>query len=206
MRGLVLVDIQNDFMPFGALPVADGDAVVDVANRLGHEFDFVVATQDWHPVGHASFASSHPGHRPGDVIDLAGTAQVLWPDHCVQSTPGAAFHSGLDVAVIDAVVRKGTDPQVDSYSGFFDNEHRVDTGLGELLRLRGVQEIWLVGLATDYCVKYTALDGRDQGFSVVVVADGVRAVDVQAGDGVQALADMELAGCRLVRSEDAPRR
>lgn len=204
MRALILVDIQNDFMPIGALPVRDGDAVVAVANALAPRFEFVVATQDWHPAGHGSFASAHAGKAPGDMIELAGLEQVLWPDHCVQDSPGASFHSGLDVARVDSVVRKGTDPGVDSYSGFFDNGHRVDTGLTSLLRDRAVTEAWLVGLATDYCVRYTALDGVEMGFDIVVVADGVRAVDLSPGDGEAALREMAGAGCRIVMSADAP--
>ncbi len=201
MRALVLVDIQNDFMPFGSLPVASGDEVVAVANRLMDAVDLVVATQDWHPAHHGSFASNHPGHVPGDIVDLGGVAQVLWPDHCVQNQPGASFHSALDVARIDVVVHKGTDPAIDSYSGFFDNGHLKDTGLAALLRGRGVTEIWLVGLATDYCVKFTALDGIDAGFDVVVVEDGVRAVDLAPGDGAAALEEMSAAGCALVSSD-----
>lgn len=199
MRALVLVDVQNDFMPFGSLPVADGDAVVDTANTLIPRFELVVATQDWHPGGHGSFASAHQGRMPGDTVELDGIEQVLWPDHCVQNSPGASFHSGLDVAGIDAVVRKGTDPGIDSYSGFFDNGHRKDTGMADLLRARGVTEIWLVGVATDYCVRFTALDGRRCGFKVAVVEDGVRAVDAAPGDGGRALSELREAGCRVAR-------
>jgi nicotinamidase/pyrazinamidase len=202
MRALILVDIQNDFMPFGSLPVADGDAVVAVANRVARGFDLVVATQDWHPHGHASFASSHSGAHPGQVIDVGGIEQVLWPDHCVQDTPGASFHSGLDVAAIDAVVRKGTDPAIDSYSGFFDNGHRKSTGMADLLGGRGVEEVVLAGLATDYCVLFTALDAIEGGFAVSVLTDGVRAVDAAPGDGEQALQRMKDAGCRLLSSAE----
>jgi len=203
MRALVLVDIQNDFMPFGALPVSQGDQVVGVANRLVRHFDFVVATQDWHPPDHGSFASTHSGTAPGDVIELGGVDQVLWPDHCVQGTPGASFHSALDVAAICSVVRKGTDPGIDSYSGFFDNGHRKDTGLDALLRARGVEEIWLAGLAADYCVLYTALDAAALGFGVTVVRDGVRAVELAPGDGDAAIARMQQAGCTIADSVSA---
>ena len=202
MRALLLVDVQNDFMPGGSLAVVDGDAVVPVANALMPHFDLVVATQDWHPTGHASFASSHEGRAPGDVVQVEGAPQVLWPNHCVQGSPGASFHSALDVAGIDRVVRKGTDLKIDSYSGFFDNNHAKDTGLSAYLGGRGVEEIWLVGVATDYCVRFTALDGRAEGFEVVVVADGVRAVDLAPGDGEAALAGMAAAGCRVARSGD----
>jgi len=200
MRALLLIDIQNDFCPGGSLVVKRGDEVVSVANRLAARFDFVVATQDWHPADHGSFASSHAGHFAGDVIDLGGVPQVLWPDHCVQNTPGASFHSGLDVAAVDAVVRKGSDPSIDSYSGFFDNGHRRDTGLSTILRDRDVDEVWIAGLATDYCVKYTALDARDLGFAVTVVEDGCRAVDLSRGDGRRALDEMRAAGCVVRKS------
>jgi nicotinamidase/pyrazinamidase len=199
MRALLLVDIQNDFMPFGALPVACGDEVVAVANRLMIDAELVVATQDWHPASHGSFASNHPGRSAGDVIDLGGVAQVLWPDHCVRGMPGASFHSALDVSRIDAVVRKGTDPGIDSYSAFFDNGHVKETDLAGLLRTRGVTAIRLVGLATDYCVKFTALDGRAAGFDVTVVEDGIRAVDLNPGDGAAALAVMREAGSAVER-------
>ena len=203
MRALLLTDIQNDFMPFGSLPVADGDAVVPVANSLAPSFELVVATQDWHPAGHASFASSHPGRSAGEVIEVAGLPQEFWVDHCVQNTPGASFHSGLDVAAIDHVARKGADPGIDSYSAFFDNNHAQDTGLSAYLRGRGVDEIWLMGLATDYCVKFTALDGRAEGFAVVVVEDGCRAVNLSPEDGARALAEMAAAGCRIATSGEA---
>ena len=200
MRALLLIDIQNDFCPGGSLAVERGDEVVSVANGLAARFDFVVATQDWHSADHASFASSHVGHSVGDVIELGSVSQVLWPDHCVQNRPGASFHSGLDVAAIDVVVRKGSDPAIDSYSGFFDNGHLRDTGLAAILRDRAVSEVWIAGLATDYCVKYTALDARDLGFVVTVVADGCRAVDLSRGDGQRALDEMRAAGCVVRRS------
>lgn len=201
MRALVVVDVQNDFMPFGSLPVVDGDAVVAVANRLMPHFGLVIASQDWHPADHASFASNHPGHAPGDVVEVAGAGQVLWPDHCVQNSPGASFHSGLDVARIDAVVHKGVHSEVDSYSAFFDNDRRRDTGLARLLGENGVGEVWLVGLTTDYCVRWTALDARELGLECTVVVDGVRAVDLAPGDGARALEELVRAGCRTVSSD-----
>lgn len=204
MDALVLVDVQNDFMPFGALPVPSGDEVVDVANALAARFGLVVATQDWHPAGHASFASSHEHRSPGEMVELAGVPQVLWPDHCVQNSPGASFHSGLDVAAIDLVVRKGADPGIDSYSGFFDNGHLRDTGLSAALRARGIDSVTLVGLATDYCVKYTALDAVALGFAVTVVEDGVRAVNLAEGDGAAALDEMRRAGCRVLSVGELP--
>lgn len=203
MDALLLVDIQNDFMPFGALPVPDGQAVVPVANGLAARFDVVVASQDWHPAGHGSFASAHPGAMPGDVIELGGTQQVLWPDHCVQDQPGASFHSGLDVGLVTHVVRKGSDRGIDSYSAFFDNGHARNTGLGEYLSSQGVTRVVLVGLATDYCVKFTALDARALGLDVAVVLDGCRSVDLTPGDGERALAEMREVGCITLESYEA---
>ena len=202
MDVLLLVDIQNDFMPFGALPVADGDAVVPVANALSSRFELVVATQDWHPAEHGSFAVNHPGTEPGQMIELGGVPQVLWPPHCVQGSPGASFHSALEIGPINHVVHKGTDPGMDSYSGFFDNGHRKATGLEGFLRERGVERVTLLGLATDYCVKYTALDGIALGFEVTVVADGCRAVELEPGDTQRAFDEMVAAGCRVVTSSE----
>lgn len=200
MRALLLVDIQNDFMPGGSLAVNEGDAVVPVANRLSASFELVVATQDWHPSEHASFASNHRGKRPGEEVDVDGIRQVLWPAHCVQNTPGASFHSGLDVTPIQLVVHKGVDPRVDSYSTFFDNARLRDTGLSAKLRDAGVTDIVLVGVATDYCVLYSALDARELGFGVTVISDGVRAVDLMPGDADRAFKRMREAGC-IVLSE-----
>lgn len=202
MRALLLVDLQNDFMPFGALPVADGEAVVPVANALMERFSLVVATQDWHPVSHGSFASNHPGASAGDVVDLFGLEQMLWPDHCVQGMPGASFHSALDVGGVDHVIRKGTDPSVDSYSAFFDNDHRKDTGLAAFLEERGAEDIVVMGLATDYCVKATVLDACGLGFAVTVIMDGCRAVEMQDGDGDRAFAQMRSAGARMITLAD----
>lgn len=202
MRALLLVDIQNDFMPGGTLAVGDGDAVVGVANKLSGLFDLVVATQDWHPARHASFASSHEGRGPGEVVDLDGMQQVLWPDHCVQNTPGASFHSGLDVAAIDLVVRKGTDARIDSYSAFFDNARMKETGLDGHLRRAGVTDLVVVGVATDYCVLFSALDARDLGYEVTVVTDGVRAVDLMPGDAERAFDRIREAGCVLAGSDE----
>jgi nicotinamidase/pyrazinamidase len=205
MHALILVDIQNDFLPGGALAVPDGDAVVEVANRLARSFDRVIATQDWHPPDHRSFASQHLGRAVGDVVDLEGLPQVLWPDHCVVASPGASFASALDVAPIDHVVRKGTDRAIDSYSGFFDNGHRKATGLEALLRADRVTAVTLVGLATEYCVKFTALDARSLGFETRVVVEGVRGVNLQRSDAERALATMREAGCELVGLDRAAR-
>jgi nicotinamidase/pyrazinamidase len=205
MDTLVLVDIQNDFMPFGALPVPRGDEVVAVANVLMPRFGTVVATQDWHPAGHASFASSHDGRVPGDLIELSGGEQILWTDHCVQQTAGASFHSGLDISAIGHVVRKGSDPGVDSYSGFFDNDHRRATGMESLLRRLKVSRIVIAGLATEYCVLYTALDARRLGFEVVVVREGCKAVGLDPRDEERAWERMRAAGCHVASVADIVR-
>jgi len=198
---LLLVDIQHDFMPGGALAVPQGDEVVPVANRLQPCFDLVVATQDWHPPGHGSFASQHPGRKPFDVIELNGLEQILWPDHCVQGTRGAELVPELDQSRIARVFRKGTDPGIDSYSGFFDNGHKQATGLGDYLRDRGVNTVYLVGLAEDVCVMYTALDARRLGFQVRVVREGTRPVNAQPGDAARAEQRMTEAGVAFVSAE-----
>ncbi len=194
MIALLLVDLQNDFMPGGALAVPQGDEVVDVANRLTPDHDLVVATQDWHPADHRGFASQHPGKKPGDTIDLHGVDQILWPDHCIQRTPGASFHSALDIAHVQHVIRKGTDAAVDSYSAFFDNARRKSTGLADLLRGRGVDELHVMGLATDYCVLFSVLDALDLGFRVRVIPEGCRGIDLNPGDVDRALEKMRAAG------------
>ena len=199
-KALILVDIQNDFCPGGHLAVPDGDAVVDVANRLQAGYDLVVATQDWHPKGHESFASVH-GKQPGEMIDLHGLNQVLWPDHCVQGTSGAEFHASLDMARVAKVFRKGTDRAIDSYSGFFDNGHRRATGLGDFLKAEGVTDVDVIGLATDYCVKFTALDAHAQGFATRVLEDACRGVELAPGDVARALDDLRAAGVTVTRSE-----
>jgi nicotinamidase/pyrazinamidase len=200
MRALVLVDLQYDFCPGGALAVAHGDETIAVANRLIPYFSTVVATQDLHPADHLSFAPQHPGRRPGDLIDLAGLPQVLWPPHCVEGTRGAELHADLPRARIAAVFPKGTDRAIDSYSGFFDNGHRKATGLADWLRARGIRQLYVLGLATDYCVKATALDARELGFETWLVEDGCRAVELAAGDGERALAAMRAAGVTVVES------
>jgi nicotinamidase/pyrazinamidase len=200
MRALILVDLQYDFMPGGALAVARGDETVAIANRLLPYFSIVAATQDWHPASHGSFAANQAGKRPYDVIELGGVSQVLWPTHCVQNTRGAELHGELDRARITEVFRKGTDPTIDSYSGFFDNGKRKATGLADWLRERWIEQVYVLGLATDYCVKATVLDARELGFDVRLVEDGCRAVDVHAGDGDRAIAMMRGAGAGIVES------
>jgi len=200
MKALILVDLQNDFCPGGALPVPEGDAVIPVANALQSRFDVVVATQDWHPANHASFAASHPGHKPGESIDVDGLTQVLWPVHCVQGTWGAEFHPRLDRTRIARVFRKGTDPRIDSYSGFFDNGRRHATGLADYLRERKVNEVFVCGLATDYCVKFTALDAIELGFATHVILDACRGVDLRPGDVQRAVSEMQARGIAMVDS------
>ena len=203
MNALILVDIQNDFAPGGALAVPQGDRVAAVANRLIPHFDLVVATQDWHPGDHASFASQHPGKQIGEVVEFDGLQQILWPDHCVAQTHGADFVAGLDVDAIDHVVRKGTDRAIDSYSGFFDNGRRRSTGLGDFLKSQGVGRVFIMGLATDYCVKFTALDAVELGFETQLIADGCRGVDLNRGDVERAMEEMRTAGVRVLHSEQA---
>lgn len=200
MRALILVDLQYDFCPGGALAVPRGDETIEVANRLLPHFETVVATQDWHPADHASFATQHAGKQPGEVIDLAGAPQVLWPPHCVQGSRGAELHDGLIRARITKVFHKGTDRTIDSYSGFFDNGHLKSTGLGDWLSARGITQVYVLGLATDYCVKATAIDACQLGFATTVIADGCRAVELAPGDGERAFAAMRAAGAAVVDS------
>ena len=202
MNALIVVDLQNDFMDDGALPVDGAYEVVSVANAAMKRFDIVVATQDWHPADHGSFASNHPKREPGEVIELDGLSQVLWPEHCVQGDAGSEFVNGLDTKHFTEVFRKGTDPAIDSYSGFFDNGHRKSTGLAEWLRGRGVTHVFVLGVAIDYCVKFTALDAAEQGFSTSLILDGCAGVDLKAGDMDRAVADMRAAGVRIAHSTE----
>jgi len=203
-KALILVDIQNDFLPGGALAVPHGDEVIEVVNRLmqlkGLVFDLVIATQDWHPANHQSFAIQHPEKVPGDVIVLNGISQILWPVHCLQNHWGAELASKLNCSWIDRVFRKGSDFQIDSYSGFFDQGKLKSTGLSEYLKSEGVTEVTILGLATDYCVKYTAIDALSEGFMTQVIEDGVRAVNLQPEDGVRSLAEMRALGIEVIPS------
>lgn len=202
MKALILVDIQNDFLPGGALAVPDGDAVIPIANAIQSRFELVVATQDWHPADHGSFAANHEGQQPGEVTQLAGLDQILWPTHCVQGTHGAEFATKLNREHCRRVFAKGTDRTIDSYSGFFDNGNRKATGLGDYLKEQGVTSVYIMGLATDYCVKYTALDARHLGFETYLITDGCRGVELHEGDIEQAIADMRAAGVACVASRD----
>lgn len=198
---LILIDIQNDFCPGGALAVADGDAVVPVANRLARRFAQVVLTQDWHPPGHQSFATAHPGRAPFDTVAMPYGQQVLWPDHCVQGTPGAAFHPGLDVPMAQLTLRKGFRPDIDSYSAFFENDRTTATGLAGYLRDRGLRRCVFAGLATDFCVAWSAEDAVRSGFDAVVVTDGCRAIDT-GGSLTAAMVRLRAAGVALVDAAD----
>ena len=194
---LILVDIQNDFCPGGALAVPDGDAVIATANAAMAGYDLVVATQDWHPADHGSFANNHPGKKAFYVIELAGLQQVLWPVHCVQGTPGAEFHPGLDLSRVTKIFRKGSDASVDSYSGFFDNGRRHSTGLGEWLQAQGVDAVTICGLATEYCVKATALDAVRLGFRTRFLAAASRGVGLSFDDIPAAIDEMRKAGVEI---------
>ena len=193
---LVVVDVQNDFCPGGALEAPDGDAVVAVINRIAPRFPARVLTQDWHPPGHRSFASSHPGRAPFETIELSYGEQVLWPDHCVQGTEGAAFHPGLATDGADLVLRKGFRREIDSYSAFYENDRRTSTGLAGYLRARGISRLFFAGLATDFCVAYSAIDGAREGFESAVVEDGCRAIDL---DGSLAAAWERMAAAHVAR-------
>jgi nicotinamidase/pyrazinamidase len=195
-HALIVIDVQNDFCDGGALAVSGGGDIVPGINRLMDDFGAVVLTQDWHPAGHSSFASSHPGRQPYDVTQMPYGPQVLWPDHCVQETPGAAFHSSLRTTG-DLIIRKGFRPAVDSYSAFFENDHTTPTGLDGYLRSRGLDTLTFVGLATDYCVAYSAIDAARLGFSVSVRLDLCRAIDL-SGSLDRALSDMRAAGVTLI--------
>lgn len=197
---LIVVDVQNDFCPGGALAVPKGDEVVPVINRLGARFDNVVLTQDWHPRGHASFASSHPGRKPFETIDLPYGKQVLWPNHCMQGTPGAAFHAGLDASKAQLVIRKGFHRDIDSYSGFLEADRKTTTGLAGYLKEKGFSKLFVCGLATDFCVAWTALDGRAAGFEVSVIEDACRAIDFE-GSLERAWRDMGSAGVKRTTSQ-----
>lgn len=201
MKALLIVDVQNDFCPGGALAVPDGDRIIPVANRLAERFNHVLMTQDWHPAGHHSFASSHPGKEPFETIEMPYGEQVLWPDHCVQGTNGADFHPGLDTTRAELIIRKGFRRQIDSYSGFFENDHETGTGLTGYLRDRGFDTLYIAGLATDFCVKWTALDALKEGFGVSVVRDAVAGIDID-GSVKTAWQEMRDAGIKEVHSHD----
>jgi nicotinamidase/pyrazinamidase len=201
MKALVLVDLQKDFLPGGSLAVEEGDQVIPkVNNMLNHSFDLVVATQDWHPANHGSFASNHENKKPGDIIDLQGTEQILWPDHCVQNSEGAEFADDLDTEKIDKIIKKGTDPNIDSYSGFYDNEHKKATGLHDYLKQKNIDSLVIAGLAADVCVRFTALDALELGYKTQVVKDATRAVEKEEGYK-QTMNELKEKGAELISSE-----
>ena len=202
MKALVLTDIQNDFCPGGALAVKEGDQIIPLVNHLQSHFELIVATQDWHPNNHSSFAANHEGKEPGNIIDLNGLQQFLWPVHCVQGSHGAEFVITLNQEKIEHVFQKGVNPDIDSYSGFFDNGHRQSTGLGNYLKEKGVTEVYIVGLATDYCVKYTALDAHELGFKTTVIKDACRGVEINQGDVERTLEEMRQIGISVINSEE----
>jgi nicotinamidase/pyrazinamidase len=199
-RVLLIIDVQNDFCPGGSLAVEEGDTVVPVINAIMPFFHRVVATQDWHPPDHVSFASRHPGRKPLDRVDADGIEQVLWPDHCIQATRGAELHPRLETGRIELVLRKGLRRNLDSYSAFFENDHRTDTGLRFYLKGMETRELFVCGLATDYCVLASAMDARRLGFRVTLVRDACRGVDFPKGSVQEALAAMEKAGVAMTES------
>ena len=205
MRALILLDIQNDFLPGGALAVPDGDAVIPVANRIQPLFPLVVATQDWHPPNHGSFAANHRGKKVFEQIELNGLPQTLWPVHCVEHTPGAELARDLKRDRMAKVFHKATDPGIDSYSGFFDNGHQRATGMGEWLKQKGVTEVYVGGLATDYCVKFTALDAVGLGFRTHVIEDACRGINLRPTDVEQALKEIKAGGVDILSSADLPK-
>lgn len=177
MNALIIVDIQNDFLPGGKLPVSYGDEIIPLVNDLQNMFNLVVATQDWHPKNHKSFASNHEGKKPFEEIFLNGLEQVLWPDHCIQSSVGSQFHNNLNMDKVECIFRKGMDPDIDSYSGFYDNGYKKKTGLAGYLRERKIQNVYVCGLAADYCVFYTAKDSLKESFKTYIIEDATRAID-----------------------------
>jgi len=197
---LIMVDMQNDFMPGGALAVPQGDAIVPLANLVATRFDWVVAAQDWHPAGHASFASAHPGRKPFETTRLSYGEQVLWPDHCVQGSEGAAFHRALALERVQLIVRKGYRPEIDSYSVFIEADRRTSTGLAGWLREVGVRRLWFCGLATDFCVLWSTLDARAAGFEAIIIEDACRAIDLD-GSLEAAWQAMSAAGVKRTRAD-----
>jgi nicotinamidase/pyrazinamidase len=198
MKTLVIIDVQNDFMPGGSLEVPGGDQILPVINRVQDKFDLVVATQDWHPENHSSFASTHDGRQPFETIEWKGLQQILWPDHCIINSEGADFHSDLDTARIEAIFRKGMDPDIDSYSGFYDNGHKKNTGLAGYLRERKAEDLYFCGLAADVCVSYTLMDALKEGFRSTLIEDTTRPIDEEKFKKTKK--ELEQKGCRFIKS------
>jgi len=201
MKVLLAIDVQNDFCPGGSLAVPEGDQIIPVVNRLSEQFGHMILTQDWHPAGHSSFASSHDGKKPYETIEMPYGEQVLWPDHCVQNSEGAEFHPDLDTELAEVIIRKGFRKEVDSYSAFYENDHKTQTGLAGYLRERGFTDIYVCGLATDFCVRWSVHDGRKEGFRMHVVEDGTRGIDID-GSIDQAWREMKSVGAEIIRSDD----
>ncbi|MGE0930523.1 bifunctional nicotinamidase/pyrazinamidase [Peijinzhouia sedimentorum] len=201
-EALIIVDIQNDFLPGGALAVKDGDAIIPIVNQIAKSFKHVFATQDWHPADHGSFASNHPGKQIAEFIDLYGVKQILWPDHCVQGTKGAEFSQELQSQYIQKVFQKGTNLKVDSYSGFYDNNKVESTGLLDHLKTLKIDNVYIVGLAADYCVKFTVLDALDAGLKTYLFTDATKGVNLSANDTELAFAEMESKGAILINSKE----
>jgi nicotinamidase/pyrazinamidase len=197
---LILVDLQNDFCPGGSLAVPDADAIIPIANQLQGYFNLVIATKDWHPKKHSSFAVNHPNNKIGDIVIMNHIKQVLWPVHCVQNTKGSDFHPLLDISSIKKIIYKGTDGNIDSYSGFFDNAHLRSTGLADYLHEKKIKSIYIMGLATDYCVKYTCLDAIQLGFDIFLIEDACRGVELKKGDIENALEEMRTKGIKIIQS------
>jgi nicotinamidase/pyrazinamidase len=200
MKALLIIDVQNDFCPGGNLAVPEGDAVVPIINKLIDQFDIIIQTQDWHPANHSSFASNHAGKNPYDTIELEYGTQVLWPDHCIQNSLGAAFHPELNTEKTQVIIRKGFRAKIDSYSTFFENDKITATGLSGYLRERGVDELYATGLATDFCVKWSILDGLQEGFKMYLIQDAVRGIDLN-GSLQSALDEMEEKGAVFITSD-----
>lgn len=201
MKALIIVDVQNDFCPGGSMGVKDGDKIIPAINDLQKHFDIIVATQDWHPKDHMSFAVNH-NKKPGEAITTGGNKQILWPMHCVQGTKGAEFHPRLDTNRFNEIFKKGIDKNIDSYSGFFDNDHKKATGLGSYLKRVGVLDVFIVGLATDYCIKYSALDAKNLGFNTSIIADCCRGVNLKKGDIDLAIKEMIANRISVIKSTE----
>jgi nicotinamidase/pyrazinamidase len=198
MRTLVIIDVQNDFTPGGSLEVPGGDKIITIINAIQHKFDLVIATQDWHPQNHVSFASNHDGKKPFDKIEWHGMEQILWPDHCVQNSNGAEFHPELNLEKVEAIFRKGMDRKIDSYSGFYDNGHEKDTGLAGYLHGRKANNLWFCGLAADFCVQFSINDALDEGFSATLIEDATRPID--AGEFKRIKQELTKKGCKIITS------
>lgn len=201
MKALLIVDVQNDFCPGGALSVPEGDQTIPVINRLIDQFDVIIQTQDWHPNDHSSFASAHPEKNPYDIVEMKYGTQVLWPDHCIQGTDGADFHPDLNTDKTQVIIRKGFRKEIDSYSTFFENDQTTTTGLTGYLKQRGITDLYTVGLATDFCVKWSVLDGIDEGFNMHIVKDAVKGIDLD-GSVDQAWKEMKEKGVMVTSSEE----